>query len=105
MTERPFLGPDQTYDKQRRCRLADVIGDYLQDEDCDARRFYEEMLSELNDWIDYHRRFARKGENMRELMMSGTLLFPLINRSKTIRISSLDLTTAKFSVYKYSFVA
>ena len=74
MTERPFLGPDQTYDKQRRCRLADVIGDYLQDEDCDARRFYEEMLSELNDWIDYHRRFARKGENMRELMMSGTAL-------------------------------
>ena len=75
MTERPFLGPDQTYDKQRRCRLADVIGDYLQDEDCDARRFYEEMLSELNDWIDYHRRFARKGENMRELMMSGTSSF------------------------------
>jgi hypothetical protein len=74
MTERPYLGPDQTYDKQRRCRLADVIGDYLQDEDCDARRFYEEMLSELNDWIDYHRRFARKGENMRELMMSGTAL-------------------------------
>ena len=74
MTERPFLGPDQTYDKQRRCRLADIIGDYLQDEDCDARRFYEEMLSELNDWIDYHRRFARKGENMRELMMSGTAL-------------------------------
>ena len=74
MTERPFLGPDQTYDKQRRCRLADVIGDYLTDEDCDARRFYEEMLSELNDWIDYHRRFARKGENMRELMMSGTAL-------------------------------
>ena len=74
MTERPYLGPDQTYDKQRRCRLADIIGDYLQDEDCDARRFYEEMLSELNDWIDYHRRFARKGENMRELMMSGTAL-------------------------------
>ena len=74
MTERPYLGPDQTYDKQRRCRLADVIGDYLQDEDCDARRFYEEMLSELNDWIDYHRRFARKGENMRELMMGGTAL-------------------------------
>jgi len=74
MTERPYLGPDQTYDKQRRGRLADVIGDYLQDEDCDARRFYEEMLSELNDWIDYHRRFARKGENMRELMMSGTAL-------------------------------
>jgi hypothetical protein len=74
MTERPYLGPDETYDKQRRCRLADVVGDYLTDEDCDARRFYEEMLSEINDWIDYHRRFAKKGENMRELMMSGTAL-------------------------------
>jgi hypothetical protein len=74
MTERPYLGPDETYDKQRRCRLGDVVGDYLTDEDCDARRFYEEMLSEINDWIDYHRRFAKKGENMRELMMSGTAL-------------------------------
>lgn len=74
MTERPYLGPDDTYEKHRRNRLADVIGDYLSDEECDARRFYEEMLSELNDWIDYHRRFAKKGENMRELMMSGTAL-------------------------------
>ena len=69
----PYLGPDQTYEKARRDRLADVIGEYLNDENCDSRQIYEEILSEVNDWNDYHNRFARKSEQLREFMMGSTV--------------------------------
>ena len=29
---RPFIGPDMTYDEQRKCRMQDAIDDYLSDE-------------------------------------------------------------------------
>lgn len=64
----PTLFNNKTYEKARRDRLADCIGDYLTDENCDARRVYEEILAEVQDWIDYHRRFARKSEQLRDLI-------------------------------------
>lgn len=68
---RPWLGPDSTYDKQRQNRLADCIGDYLMDEDVDARRVYEELLREVDDNIEYHQRHLNKAAEFRSLLMGN----------------------------------
>ena len=60
--------PDE-YQKQRRDRMGDAIGDYLTDEECSSRQVYEEMLAEIQSWIDYHRKFLTKAEHLRDLMM------------------------------------
>ena len=66
---RPYLGPDNTYEKQRKDRMGDCIGDYLMDDDVDARRCYEEMLDEVNSLITYHRTHMRKAQQLKELML------------------------------------
>ena len=58
----------KTYAEQRRDRMADAIGDYLTDEDVDARQAYEEMLAEVQTWIDYHQKFLVKAQNLYALM-------------------------------------
>ena len=68
-TERPFLGPDNTYEKQRKCRMQDAIDDYLQDDKVSARQTYEEMLSCVNDVIDYHRKNMNRAVKLKELML------------------------------------
>ena len=68
---RPFLGPDNTYEKQRRCRMADAINDYLCDEDVDARRCYEEMLAEVDEIINYHKKSLGKASRLKEMMMGN----------------------------------
>ena len=65
---RPFLGPDQTYEKQRQCRMQDAIDDYLQDEKVDARRAYEEILSCVDDVIKYHENHYVRARQLRDLM-------------------------------------
>ena len=59
----------KTYAEQRRDRMADAIGDYLTDEDVDARQAYEEMLAEVQTWIDYHQKFLVKAQNLYALML------------------------------------
>ena len=59
----PYIGPDMTYEHQRKCRMQDAIDDYLQDDEVDARRAYEEMLSCVQDVIDYHQKSMSKLEN------------------------------------------
>tara|TARA_B100002019_G_C20899966_1_gene417626 strand:+ start:307 stop:567 length:261 start_codon:yes stop_codon:yes gene_type:complete len=58
----------KTYAQQRRDRMGDAIGDYLTDEDVDARQAYEEILSEIQTWIDYHQKFLVKAQNLYALM-------------------------------------
>lgn len=58
----------KTYSEQRRDRMGDAIGDYLTDEDVDARQAYEEMLAEVQTWIDYHQKFLVKAQNLYALM-------------------------------------
>ena len=58
----------KTYAEQRRDRMADAIGDYLTDEDVDARQAYEEMLAEVQTWIDYHQKFLVKAQNLYAFM-------------------------------------
>ena len=65
---RPDLIPDpsfeaymmKSYNDQRRDRLGDVISDYLNDEDKTAKDFYDDLVKEIDDWIQYHERFAEK---------------------------------------------
>ena len=51
--------------------MGDAIGDYLTDEKVDARVCYEEMLSEVESWIDYHRKYLTKAETLKELMLGN----------------------------------
>ena len=57
-----------SYAKQRRDRMGDAIGDYLTDESVDARQAYEEILQEVQFWIDYHKKFLVKAQNLYALM-------------------------------------
>ncbi len=57
-----------SYSKQRRDRMGDAIGDYLTDEAIDARQAYEEILQEVQYWIDYHKTFLVKAQNLYALM-------------------------------------
>ena len=68
---RPFLGPDQTYEKQRKCRMQDAIDDYLTDEKVPARQAYEEMLSCIDDVIKYHEQAYCRARSLRDLMMGN----------------------------------
>ena len=68
MTQRPFLGPDNTYEQQRKCRMQDAIDDYLQDDKVSARQTYEEMLSCINDVIKYHKTSMDRAVKLKTLM-------------------------------------
>ena len=57
------------YEKARRDRLADCIGDYLTDEECSARRAYEELLAEAKGWIDYHQKNLDKANEFYSLLL------------------------------------
>jgi uncharacterized protein (DUF2164 family) len=65
----PFLGPDNTYEKQRKCRMQDAIDDYLNDEKVSSRQAYEEMLSCIDDVIKYHEQAYCRAASLRDLMM------------------------------------
>lgn len=58
-----------TYSQQRRDRLADVIGDYLTDEETSARAAYEEVLAESKGWVDYHQANLDKATEFYNLLL------------------------------------
>jgi hypothetical protein len=68
---RPELNVDWNaeYEKQRKNRMQDAIDDYLQDDKVSARQTYEEMLSCVQDVIDYHKKEMDKAVALRSLMM------------------------------------
>lgn len=57
------------FEKARRDRLADSIGDYLTDENCSARRAYEEILAEVKEWRDYHQENLDKANELYNLLL------------------------------------
>lgn len=63
-----------TYQKQRKDRLGDVIGDYLTDEDTTPAEFYIELKEEIQCWIDYHQKFLRKAQDVQALVNGHNLL-------------------------------
>lgn len=60
---------DKTYYNQRRDRLADSVADYLTCDSTDARQCYEEILSEVDAWIEHHRKGMQKAAALKSLMM------------------------------------
>ena len=72
----PFLGSDMTYEKQRKCRMQDAIDDYLNDDKVSARRAYEEMLSCVQDVIDYHQKEYVKARELYDLLLGNRNPFP-----------------------------
>jgi len=67
----PYIGPDTTYDEQRKSRMQDAIDDYLQDTKVSARRTYEEILSCVQDVIDYHEKEYLKARELYDLMIGN----------------------------------
>jgi len=61
---------DQIYKKARRDRLVDLIGDYLTDEQTTAREFYEEVISEVQMWVDYHQKNMDRAQEFK-LLIAG----------------------------------
>jgi hypothetical protein len=59
---------DKIYQQARRDRLADMIGDYLGDEDVTARQFYEELINEAQSWVDYHQKNLDQAIEFRSLI-------------------------------------
>lgn len=69
MTDSYFANPQKTYAEQRKDRLQDAIDDYLNDEKVSGRQTYEEMLSCVNDVIQYHKKSMDRADVLRDLMM------------------------------------
>ena len=65
---RPYLGPDTTYEKQRKQRTQDAIDDYLQDNKVSAQFAYDEILECVKDMMDYHQREYVKAQEFYDLM-------------------------------------
>jgi len=57
------------YSRQRKDRMQDAIDDYLQDERVPARQAYEEMLSCIDDVINYHKSNMDRAVELKSLMM------------------------------------
>ena len=65
---RPFIGPDMTYDEQRKCRMQDAIDDYLSDENVSPRQAYDEMLDCIDGVIKHHESAYVRARELRDLM-------------------------------------
>ena len=68
--------PDMTQDdwnkkfyNQRRDRLADSVADYLTCDSTDARQCYEEILAEVDSWVEHHRKGMEKAIALKSLLL------------------------------------
>ena len=50
----------EIYDKQRRDRLSEAVGDYLTDESTSPEQFYNDLKKEVQDWVDYYKKYYDK---------------------------------------------
>jgi len=78
---------NKTYAAQRKDRMQDAIDDYLQDDKVDPQQTYDEMLSCIQDVIDYHKKSLDRAVTLKSLMLG--------NREVSFDISqdySYDLT-------------
>ena len=60
---------EKQFEQQRKNRLQDAIDEYLQDEEVSPRRAYEEILSCVQDVMDYHRKQLDRSTVLKSLMM------------------------------------
>lgn len=59
------------YSKQRKDRMQDAIDDYLNDDKVPARQTYEEILSCIDDLINYHKKNMDRATELKSLMMGN----------------------------------
>ena len=48
------------YNKQRRDRLSEAVGDYLTDESISPEQFYNDLKGEVQDWVEYYKKYHEK---------------------------------------------
>jgi putative sterol carrier protein len=63
----------KTYDEQRRNRLADVVADYLGDEEVAAEKFCTELTQEVREWANYHKDQFNKANKILEQIDSNKI--------------------------------
>ena len=68
---RPEIQHDwkKEFEKQRKDRLQDAIDEYLQDDEASPRRAYEEMLSCVDDVVNYHRKQYDRAVAFKSLLL------------------------------------
>lgn len=59
------------YAKQRKDRMQDAIDDYLNDDKVPPRQTYEEILSCIDDLINYHKKNMDRANELKSLMMGN----------------------------------
>ena len=52
------------YNKQRRDRLSEAVGDYLNDESTSPEQFYNDLKKEVQDWVDYFKEYHEKSSRV-----------------------------------------
>lgn len=63
---------DKQYNKQRRNRLDDAISEYLNDDTkTDPRHCYEDILSVVQEWVDYHQNNLNRWNAFKSLMLGN----------------------------------
>ena len=60
---------EKEYETQRKYRMQDCIDEYLQDNKVSARRAYEEILSCVDDVINYHKKEYDKAVELKSLLL------------------------------------
>ena len=68
----------KSYEEQRRDRLSESITDYLTDESVSASECYQDMLKEVESWIEYHACNMNKAKELRALLTGQRLPTPNI---------------------------
>lgn len=58
----------ESYSQQRKERLANVVADYITDEEVSAADFYFDLKAEVHDWINYHRKEIKRAEEFMKLI-------------------------------------
>jgi hypothetical protein len=59
---------EKTYQSARKDRLVDIVADYFTDEDTTAQDFYNDLVTEIDSWIDYHRKFLEKAKLVKKMV-------------------------------------
>ena len=54
----------EIYNKQRRDRLSEAVGDYLTDESTSPEQFYNDLKGEVQDWVDYFKEYHEKSSQI-----------------------------------------
>ena len=83
-----------TYESQRKERLAEIIFDYLQDEDTSPEKLYTDIREEIIDALEYFEKYGDKCRRVGDLITDD--FFPLIVTIKNIvtMIRSLKVETS-----------